>query len=212
LNSSSANASPITASSQFVTTTALRECHLPRVRAGSVLVAITGQGKTRGKAAILAVEATINQHIAFITPRKPNAVATSEYLQQFLVAAYSELRRLSDDSGSTKGALTCADLRHFRATVPPIAEQREVVKYVTEATAEIEKTAQLAACEIDLLREYRTRLIADVVTGKLDVREAAARLTDKTEDTDSLDDFETESVDEEAAADSPEEALEDSEA
>ena len=30
--------------------------------------------------------------------------------------------------------------------------------------------------EIDLLREYRTRLIADVVTGKLDVREAAARL------------------------------------
>jgi type I restriction enzyme S subunit len=33
--------------------------------------------------------------------------------------------------------------------------------------------------EIDLLREYRTRLVADVVTGKLDVREAAARLPDE---------------------------------
>ncbi len=36
--------------------------------------------------------------------------------------------------------------------------------------------------EIDLLREYRTRLIADVVTGKLDVREAAARLPDEVEE------------------------------
>jgi type I restriction enzyme S subunit len=39
-----------------------------------------------------------------------------------------------------------------------------------------------AAREIDLLREYRTRLIADVVTGKLDVREAAARLPQEAED------------------------------
>jgi len=208
LNSSSVNASPVTASNQFVTSTALRECHLPRVCAGSVLVAITGQGKTRGKAAVLAVEATINQHIAFITPRKRNAVATSEYLQQFLVAAYSELRRLSDDSGSTKGALTCADLRHFRVTVPPVAEQREIVGWVRNATAEIEVAARLAAREIDLLREYRTRLIADVATGKLDVREAAARLPDETEDADSLDDFESESIDEETATNSLEDALE----
>ena len=40
--------------------------------------------------------------------------------------------------------------------------------------------------EIVLLREYRTRLIADVVTGKLDVREAAARLPDKTDAPDPL--------------------------
>jgi hypothetical protein len=38
----------------------------------------------------------------------------------------------------------------------------------------------MAGREVSLLREYRTRLIADVVTGKLDVREAAARLPDGT--------------------------------
>ncbi len=211
LNSSSVNTSPITASNQFVTNTALRECHLPRVCAGSVLVAITGQGKTRGKAAILAVEATINQHIAFIAPRKRNAVATSEYLQRFLVAAYSELRRLSDDSGSTKGALTCADLRHFRVTVPPIGEQREIVEYVGTATAEIEKASQLATREIDLLREYRTRLIADVVTGKLDVREAAAQLPEEVEDADALDEIEPESSDDETVSDDAQDELEDAE-
>ena len=58
--------------------------------------------------------------------------------------------------------------------------------------------------EIELLREYRTRLVADVVTGKLDVREAAARLPDEAplelaeDDTDLSD--ETEVADEEAAA------------
>ena len=58
--------------------------------------------------------------------------------------------------------------------------------------------------EIELLREYRTRLVADVVTGKLDVREAAARLPDEApldtveDDTDLSD--ETEAADEEAAA------------
>ena len=41
--------------------------------------------------------------------------------------------------------------------------------------------------EIGLLREYRTRLIADVVTGKLDVREAAERLPDEVEELEPLD-------------------------
>jgi type I restriction enzyme S subunit len=47
-----------------------------------------------------------------------------------------------------------------------------------------------ARTEIALLREYRTRLIADVVTGKLDVREAAARLSDEVDDAGPLDDAE----------------------
>ena len=43
--------------------------------------------------------------------------------------------------------------------------------------------------ELDLLREYRTRLIADVVTGKLDVREAAANLPDEADEPEALDDI-----------------------
>ena len=45
--------------------------------------------------------------------------------------------------------------------------------------------------EIALLREYRTRLIADVVTGKLDVREAAARLPDEADEPEALQDTDT---------------------
>ena len=44
----------------------------------------------------------------------------------------------------------------------------------------------LPSGEIDLVREYRTRLIADVVTGKVDVREAAAQLPDEVEEAEPL--------------------------
>lgn len=104
LNSSSVNRSPVSGSDQFVTELALRECHLPRVAPSSVLVAITGQGKTRGTAAVLTIEATINQHIVYITPRPD--IVSAEYLQLLFVGAYRELRSISDDSGSTKSALT----------------------------------------------------------------------------------------------------------
>ena len=60
--------------------------------------------------------------------------------------------------------------------MPTIQQQKAIIEYVMR---EIVSTSMLqgnAERQIALLREYRTRLIADVVTGKLDVREAAARL------------------------------------
>jgi type I restriction enzyme, S subunit len=174
LNSSQVNRGFIDSADQFVTPTALRECHLPRVPAGSVLVAITGQGKTRGTAAVLGVEATINQHVAFITPR--TIVVSPEFLHLAFIAAYQTLRALSEDSGSTKGALTCEDLKQFKVALPPLPEQAVLVEHIRAETQTLSTIITRTEREIALLREYRTRLIADVVTGKLDVREAARYL------------------------------------
>lgn len=60
--------------------------------------------------------------------------------------------------------------------VPPADEQSQIVRHLDQATAQVADALGKAQHEIALLHEYRTRLIADVVTGKLDVREAAARL------------------------------------
>lgn len=77
-----------------------------------------------------------------------------------------------------------------RWALPPIEEQYKIAENLDR----IEKTYRVASeklyNEIDLIREYHTRLIADVVTGKLDVREAAARLPDETEQLDQLEDIE----------------------
>ena len=54
--------------------------------------------------------------------------------------------------------------------LPPHPEQASIAQYVTEATEETSKAIDLARRQIELMEEYRTRLIADVVTGKIDVR------------------------------------------
>ncbi|MFZ3385209.1 MAG: restriction endonuclease subunit S, partial [Candidatus Methanoperedens sp.] len=194
LNSASVNQFTITKADQFVTELALRECHLPKVQPGSVLVAITGQGKTRGTAAVLNIEATINQHMAYISPI--TARVLSDYLQMFLITAYTELRSISEDSGSTKGALTCEAIKHFKVALPPTDEQHRLVCAVRQEFAENEATVMRVRREIDLLREYRTRLISDVVTGKLDVRGVELPAMDEAEtieDIDTIEDIETES-------------------
>ena len=66
----------------------------------------------------------------------------------------------------------------------------------SEQCRPLERTAARAEREIELLREYRTRLIADVVTGKLDVRDAAARLPDDRDEPEPLDDIDLEPEDE----------------
>lgn len=179
LNSAQINRGQIDSADQFVTSTALRDCHLPKVKQGSILVAITGQGKTRGMSAVLAVEATISQHLAFITPRTP--IASSDFLNLAMTAAYSQLRAISEDSGSTKGALTCEDIKRFHLPIPPENVQTDLINCVKLQTDGILKSIAHHEREITLLCEYRTRLIADVVTGKLDVREVAAGLPEKIE-------------------------------
>ena len=174
LNSSSVNKRTITKADQFVTDRALRECHLPRVPANSVLVGITGQGRTRGMAAVLTIDATINQHLAYITP-KTDAIS-SHYVHMFLVAAYAELRGLSSASGSTREALTCEDIKSFRLVLPPADEQEALLSAVARSVEHLERRAEDARRQIELVQEYRARLVTDVVTGKLDVCEAAAPL------------------------------------
>jgi type I restriction enzyme, S subunit len=66
--------------------------------------------------------------------------------------------------------------------LPPHDEQVAIVHHLESATAAIETAINHAQREIALIREYRTRLIADVVTGKLDVRDAAAKLPDESEE------------------------------
>ena len=80
---------------------------------------------------------------------------------------------------------------------PPPQEQRQIVERIQGETAELDTAINRLEREIELLREYRTRLVADVVTGKLDVRETAARLPE--EATADLAEDESDLIDTEAA-------------
>lgn len=91
--------------------------------------------------------------------------------------------------------------------VPPLEEQIQILKNVTKDLEAIGIAIEHNYIEIALLREYRTRLIADVVTGKLDVREAAASLPEEVEEPEVLEDEmgEGEGLDDEQATEFEEE-------
>ena len=69
-------------------------------------------------------------------------------------------------------------MSRIRISVPPLDEQEAIAEYVQGIREPTDLMIGRANLQINLLREYRTRLIADVVTGKLDVREAASILPD----------------------------------
>jgi type I restriction enzyme, S subunit len=167
LNSSVVNQDRVAAAEQFVTSVALRECHLPVVGPGAVLVGITGQGRTRGMAAQLDMTATINQHVAALIPDPRHW--RSRYLTLLMRAAYEELRFISEEAGSTKGAITCADLVAFRVPRPPLAEQDELAAQLDEALIVLDRLESKVVQFIELALERRAALITAAVTGRLDV-------------------------------------------
>ena len=171
LNSSVVNEQEATHADQFVTRTALQECHLPLVTPGSVLIAITGQGKTRGRAVVLSFTATINQHLAYVT--SDPCVMNPWFLRWTLLAAYDFLRRISDGSGGTKGALTCEDVANLRVPVPPIDEQLSVVSHITKTSRPLDDLCRVVKEAIDLLKERRNATIAGAVTGRIGLGNAA---------------------------------------
>jgi type I restriction enzyme S subunit len=79
---------------------------------------------------------------------------------------------------------------NVRSLVPPVEEQLEIVSFAEKSTKQQNGAISAAQREITLLREYRTRLIADLVTGKLDVRATAAGLPEEAGEPDAPDEIE----------------------
>jgi type I restriction enzyme S subunit len=94
--------------------------------------------------------------------------------------------------------------------LPPRAEQTAIVRYLDDATSNTRTLIERTNREVQLLRELRSRLVSDVVTGKLDVREAAAKLPIEAEESEPADDTDLLVAVDEVAADEldapPEEA------
>jgi type I restriction enzyme, S subunit len=108
-------------------------------------------------------------------------------LHHFLTAFYRSLREFG--RGGNQEALNCEIVAQFRISIPPLAEQEMLCDYLRTALQESLRAQARIEHEISLLREYRSRLIADVVTGKLDVRAAATSLPDEPDEPEALDDI-----------------------
>ena len=104
--------------------------------------------------------------------QRPREKANSHYLHYLLrtPAFITEAQRWSYGIASDMWSLRAKHFKAIYVCVPPPTEQSAIVSYLDKKTADIDAAIHGARQEITLLREYRTRLIADVVTGKVDVR------------------------------------------
>ena len=80
-------------------------------------------------------------------------------------------------------------IKAWRILLPSLEEQERIVGLINTNCSPIDSAISRLTHEIHLLLEYRTRLVSDVVTGKLDVREAAAKLPDETVPGDAVEDI-----------------------
>ena len=89
--------------------------------------------------------------------------------------------------GATMANLNTSILKGVPILVPPIQEQRDLFVLIGRRSRTIDAAIARARRQIELVQEYRTRLIADVVTGKLDVREAAGQLPEEADEDEPID-------------------------
>jgi type I restriction enzyme S subunit len=136
------------------------------VPAGSLLVAITGQGKTLGNVAITKIDTFVSQHLAYVTIHRDDVDAN--FVRHYLSSRYEYLRGLGQAGGSTKGAITCAGLKQVPVPVPPLEEQREIA----HALDVIEAKAGVHERKRSVLQELFEVLLHDLMTGRLRVDES----------------------------------------
>lgn len=131
----------------------------------TILVAMYGQGKTRGMTALLKVPSATNQACAGIAVYSKDI--TVSYLWLFLMGAYDAIREKANGSGQPN--LSGALIADFNVTLPPIEEQMNICKTVAMRLPHIDSIIKQKETIVDKLTAYKKSLIYEVVTGKKEV-------------------------------------------
>jgi type I restriction enzyme S subunit len=139
---------------------------------------------------------------AYVVARPLDGVEPRYFSALFRTRHYmGEVDKYSSGIVKDRNRLYWEDFKQMPSACPPAAEQALIADAIDRITQTGNDGIEHVRHELSLLREYRTRLIADVVTGKVDVREAAAKLPDETYDPEVLDETEAFSDSDEAADD-----------
>jgi type I restriction enzyme, S subunit len=141
---------------------------LPGVIEMLLLMAMYGQGKTRGRVAILKIEAAFNQACLAISPFHNLNVY---FLYYYLISAYKYIRDIGNESSQMN--LSSGIIGKIDVLIPDLEVQQEIIQYLDKKTAEIDRQKAKVKEAIELLKEYRTALITNAVTGKIDVRQVS---------------------------------------
>ncbi|MDR9497873.1 MAG: restriction endonuclease subunit S [Hydrogenovibrio sp.] len=123
----------------------------------TILMAMYGQGKTRGQVAKLGIEATTNQACAAIVLEKNHDV---EYYFQFLMSRYESIREMANSGGQQN--LSAGIVKSIQVPVPPLPEQKKIAQILSTWDQAITTTEQLLANS----QQQKKALMQQLLTGK----------------------------------------------
>ncbi len=147
------------------------------IRFGDLLFAASGETiEEIGKSAVnlITADACCGGDVILFRPRR---IMEARYLGYATDCRPATIHKATMSRGFTVVHIYTGQLKNLRLALPPLSEQAAIARFLDSMTEKLRKGISQAQKKIELLREYHTRLIADVVTGKLDVRDAAAGLT-----------------------------------
>jgi type I restriction enzyme M protein len=130
----------ITQAQEFITKEGLNNSSTRLIEPGTILMAMYGQGVTRGRVAILEIQAAINQAVAAISC---SARINNEFLFYQLMGLYDHLRRISDARGGNQSNLNAKLIKELRINVPELELQLEIVKRIKKEQELVDANKQL---------------------------------------------------------------------
>ena len=162
INSSSTNCTYITEASEYITEKAINETNCKIYPIGTLIVAMYGEGKTRGQVSELLIESATNQACAAISLIDTNIKA---YIKIYFEGNYFHLRKLAE--GGNQPNLSIGKISNYTIPLPPLSEQHRI-------TTEIEKCfsiIDIIECgKADLqtaIKQAKSKILDLAIHGKL---------------------------------------------
>lgn len=151
------NFNTIFSSEEFITKLGLNNSSAKLYDKNTLLMAMYGQGKTRGKVAILGIEATINQACASILVNRNNS---NQYIFFYLSHKYEEIRKLSNTGNQEN--LNGNLIKNISLPLPPLPEQKAIARVLSDVDDLIRECDSLLAKK----RDIKQGTMQQLLTGK----------------------------------------------
>jgi type I restriction enzyme S subunit len=167
-------------SEDHISESALRATGISLIQPPAVLIVVRGMILARKfPVTVTRVPVTVNQDMKALVPKRE---LNADYFVSLLSGIQADLLLLVEIAGHGTCCLRTDAWGSFALPIPPLQEQQEIERYLKQSLVAQDTAIARTEREIGLMQEYRSRLTADVVTGKLDVRAAASKLPESTAD------------------------------
>lgn len=162
LNSGAVNQGVITRPSTYITELGLKESSAKWIPKKAIIIALAGQGKTKGTTAYTTFETTCNQSMGVVVFEKDH----SKFMYWWLTSQYKNIRGLASDDG--RDGLNLEMLGTIPCPLPSIKEQMQITAFLDYKTKQIDRLIEKKKELIEKLEEQRIAVITQAVTRGID--------------------------------------------